>query len=214
MLFVTDRADGGATVHVYLADFAGTQAQLRIVSLARQQLHRCAGRTSQLRPFARKHFHTMNGTAYRDVAQRQRIAVLDRRIATTNQLHPCNNALGGDDVTAFSIRIAKQCQVGAAVRIIFQSLDFGENAILVATKIHLAVMLLMTATHVTGSNVTVVIASGGMVLLLHQFRVGRTLVQVWINHFNDCAASGRSRFDFNQCHYLASPCAISAKFIS
>src|SRR5512135_1265746 len=59
MFAVTDFTNGGTAIDVHLANFAGTQTQLRITAFAGQQLHRCAGGTRQLRTFVRQHLDCM-----------------------------------------------------------------------------------------------------------------------------------------------------------
>src|SRR6266704_3608306 len=49
VLLVADFADGGAAIHVYFADLAGTQAHLGVAALAREKLHRGARSASELR---------------------------------------------------------------------------------------------------------------------------------------------------------------------
>src|SRR5687768_7346681 len=80
MLLVADLADGGAAVDVHLADLARAQADLGVVALAREQLHRGAGRARELRALAGEHLDAMDGGADRDVPERERVARLDRRL--------------------------------------------------------------------------------------------------------------------------------------
>src|SRR5947208_9519912 len=79
VLFVTDFADGRAAIDVHFADFAGAKPQLRVGAFACKQLHAGTGRTRELRTLARLHLHAVNRRADRNIAQRERIARLDRR---------------------------------------------------------------------------------------------------------------------------------------
>ena len=86
MLDVADFADRRAAFGRHLAHFAGAKTQRRVDAFARDQLHAGAGGTRDLRTLARLHLDAMHGRADRDVAQRQRVADLDRRIAARDQL--------------------------------------------------------------------------------------------------------------------------------
>ena len=55
-----------------------------------------------------------------------------------------------------------------AVRIIFDALNLGGNAILVATEVDNAVVVLVTTALVTGGDVAVVVAAGVLDLLFQQ----------------------------------------------
>jgi hypothetical protein len=123
------------------------------------------------------------------------------------------NALGRQDVAALAIGVAQQCQVGAAVRVVFQALYLGWDTVLVALEVHHAVVLLVTTTHVTRGDVAIVVTARSAVLLLDQRSMGLALVQVWIDHAHHGAAPRRCRFKFNQCHDVY-PCSLAAKLIS
>src|SRR6185312_15271814 len=83
---VADFADRGAALHRDAAGFARTQAQRGITGFARDQLRGSTGTARELRALARLHLDAMHRGADRDVAQRQRIAGLDRRLAASDQL--------------------------------------------------------------------------------------------------------------------------------
>src|SRR3989304_1589962 len=72
VLGVADLADGGATVYVHLAHLAALQAHLRIVALARDELHAGAGGAPDLRPASGLQLHAVDGRADRGVAGRER----------------------------------------------------------------------------------------------------------------------------------------------
>src|SRR5690606_18094291 len=148
MLFVADFTDGGAAIDVHLAHLAGTQTQLRIAAFAGEQLYARARGARQLRTLARLHFDAVDGRADRDVAQRQGVADLDRRFRTADEFHARRHALGRDDVATLAVHVAQQRQVRAAVRVVLDTLDLGRHAVLVATEIDLAIVLLVTAADV------------------------------------------------------------------
>ena len=189
MLFIADFADGGAALDVHLAHFAGAQAQLGVTALAREELHRGAGRARDLRAFAGQHLDAMHGGADRNIAQRQGIARLDRRFRTRHELHAHRDALGRDDVAALAVRVAQQGQVGAAVRIVFQALDLGRDAVLGALEIDDAVMLLVATALVAHGDMAVVVAPGALGLRFEQRGVGLALVQVGVDDLDQGAAA-------------------------
>ncbi len=67
----------------------------------------------------------------------------------------------------------------STVRIVFDALDDGRNAILVvATEVDQTIVLLVTTTDVTGGDATVVVTTTGLALLLDQRSIRSALVQV------------------------------------
>src|SRR6185312_16172839 len=121
VLRVADFADRRAALGRHLAHFAGAKTQRCITALARDELRGCAGRTRHLRALARLHLDAVHRRADRDIAQRQRIAGLDRRIAARHQLIADLRALGRDDVAALAVDVAQERDVRRAVRIVFDA---------------------------------------------------------------------------------------------
>src|SRR3569832_832197 len=78
--------------------------------------------------------------------------------------------------------------MGAAVRIVLQTLDHAGDADLVTTEIDDAIMLLVTATLMTHGDAAEVIAAA--------------LLQARLHHLDYKAAAGGGRLYFNQCHRL------------
>src|SRR3989304_6346773 len=146
--------------------------------------------------------------ADRDIAQRQGIARLNRRSRTAHQARAGRDSLGGDDVTALAVGVAQQSQVGAAVRIVFQALDRGRDTILVALEIHHAVMLLVAAPHMAGSDMAIIIAARGPGLFFQQRRDWLALVQIRVDQAHYGALPRGCWFQFNQCHDDY-PCTLS-----
>ena len=66
---------------------------------------------------------------------------------------------GMQDVALFAIGIVQQGDVGAAIRIVFDGLDLGRHAFLVATEIDGAVLPLVTAAAVPHHDFAVVVAA-------------------------------------------------------
>src|SRR6185436_11827577 len=207
VLFVADFADGGAAVDMYLADFTGAQAQLCIGAFARQQLYRGSRGTRQLRALAGQHFDAVDRCAHRHVAQRQRIADLDRRLRAIEDFLTHGHALGCDDVTALAVGVTQQRQAGAAVRIIFQALHLGGNAVLVAQEIDDAIVMLVPAALMARGDMAAVVAPGTLALFLDQRRNRLALMQVGVDDLDQRAPAGGRRFDFDERHLLDLPCS-------
>jgi hypothetical protein len=178
---VADFTDRGAAVRRHLAHFAGAKAQRGVTLLAGDQLRRGPGRTRDLRLLAGLHLDAMHRGADRDVAQRQRVADLDRRVAARHQLVADGDALGSDDVAALAVGIAQQRDVRGAVGIVFDALDTAGDAFLVALEIDDAVVLLVPATLVANRDPAVVVATTRAGLRFDQCCVRRTLVQVGVD---------------------------------
>src|SRR5713101_6125490 len=202
VLLVADFADGGAAIHVYFADLAGTQAHLGVAALAGEKLHRGAGRARELRAPTRLHLDAVNRGADRNVPERQRIARLDRRLHARQKLHSGREALGGDDVAAFAVGVTEQREVCAPVRIVFQPLDLRGDTVLVAAEIDDAVMLLVAPALVAHGDVAVDVAARLPRLLLDQRLVRPALVQVRVHQLNELPPAGRCGFDFDERHGL------------
>ncbi len=99
----------------------------------------------------------------------------------------------------------------AAVRVVFQPLHFGHDAVLVAAEIYHAIVLLVAAALMAGGDMAAVIAPASFRFPLHQRRIRRALVQLRAHYFDYRAAPWRGRFYLDKSHYLFSP---AAKLIS
>src|SRR6478672_1725964 len=194
-------ADCRAAFDVHAAHFTGTQTDLSVCAFTRHQHDTRTGSTRHLRALARQHLYAMHRGADRDIANRQAVARLDRRFRAIHQLVTNGDALRRDDVLTLAIGIAQQCDMRGAVRIVFDTLDLGGDAILVATKIDDAIVLLVTTTDVTGGDVAVVVTAGSFRFLLDQTGERTAFVQVGIDDLDHAAAAGRGRLHFNECHY-------------
>src|SRR5258708_9292306 len=205
VLFVADFADGGGAGDMHLAVVAGTQAQLRIGALARQQLHRSPRGSRQLRAFAGQHFDAVDGGAHRHIAQRQRIADLDRRRRPVDDLLPDRHALGRDDVTALAVGVTQERQTGAAVRVVFQALYPGGNAVLVTHEIDDTIVMLVPPALMARGDVAAVVAAGTLALFLDQRGNRLALVQVGVDNLDQRAPAGGCWFDFDKRHFTWPP---------
>src|SRR4029077_4304841 len=89
ILFVANLTDGGPAIDVHFANFSRSQPQLRVGPFTRQQLNGCSGSARDLRAFAREHLDAMDRGPDRDIAQRQSVTDLDRRLCPAYHLCPC-----------------------------------------------------------------------------------------------------------------------------
>src|SRR5690606_21177515 len=211
VLVVRDFAQGRTALSQYFTHFAGAQTHGHVVALTGYQLSRSTSGTRDLSTLARLQLDTMNGRTHRNIAQRQAVASLDRRVGTGNQLIARHHALGRDDVATLAIGIQQQRDVRSTVRVILDALNNGRNAILVATKIDQTVMLLVATANVASGDTTVVVTTTGLGLLFQQRSVRSALVQVLPNHLDNKAAASGSRFAFNDCHDAPLYSALLAK---
>src|SRR5690606_31479238 len=168
VFFVAHFADGRAALDVHAAHFARAQAHLGVGTFTGQQHRRGAGRTRQLRALAGGHLDAVDRRTHGDVADRQRVAHADRRITAGNQRGADFQAARGDDVATLAVGIAQQRDVRGAVRIVFQALDLGRDAVLVATEIDHAIVPLVPAATMAHRDVAVVVAARATGFLLEQ----------------------------------------------
>src|SRR5437899_548613 len=202
VLLVADLADRGAAVDVHLTDLTRTQPQLRVAALSRKQLNRGAGGARKLCAPAGLHLDAVNRGADRDVPQRQGITRFDRRLHPGHELSAGSHTLGRNDVAALAVGIAKQGDVRAPVRVVFEPLYVRRDAVLVAAKIDDAVILLVPAALVAHCDVTIDIAAGLLRLLLDQGLIRPALVQIRIYELDELPPAGRGGFDFDERHGL------------
>src|SRR5205823_7917837 len=99
-----------------------------------------------------------------------------------------------------AIGVEKEREVRAAVGIVFQPLDLGHDAILVAAKVNDAVVALVTAPLVSCRDVAVAVAARAALLADDELVDRTALVQVGIDDLDHGAPARRSRFDFDEWH--------------
>jgi predicted SpoU family rRNA methylase len=97
---------------------------------------------------------------------------------------------------ALAVGVAQQRDVRGTVRVVFDTLDLGRNAILVATEVDNTVVLLVTTADVTGGDVTVVVTASGLGLLFDQRCQRTALVQVGLTTLTMPRRPGEVGFTF------------------
>ena len=200
VVLVADFADGGAAIDMHTTHLTRAQTHLGVAAFACQQHGRCTRRTRQLRALAGHHFHTVDSGPDRNVADGQRVAGTDGCILTRHDAGPDGQAARRDDVATLAIGVAHQCDMRRTVGVVLQTLHARRDTVLVATEIDDAIMALVTAATLANGDVTVVIAPGAALFRLQKAGKGSTLVQLWMHNLDHATATGRSRFDFDQCH--------------
>ena len=73
-----------------------------------------------------------------------------------------------NDVGALAIGVANQSNVRSAVGVVFDAFNFGRYAILDATEVDHAVVVLVTTAFVAGGDVTIVVATRFLELWFQQ----------------------------------------------
>src|SRR5690606_16410522 len=121
VLAVGHFAQGSAAIAGHLAYFAGAQTHGHVLTFAGHQLHGGAGTAGNLCALAGLHFHTMHCAAQRDVAQRQAVAGLDRRIDAAHQLVTHSDLGRRNHVAALAVGVQQQSDVRRAVRVVLQA---------------------------------------------------------------------------------------------
>src|SRR5690606_9738792 len=171
-----------------------------VVTFTGYQLNGSASAASELCALARLELNTVNGATQRNVAQRQTVTCFDRRFGTGHQYITCSHLVRGDDVATLAVCVQQQGDVCSSVRVIFQSLNLGRNAVLVATEIDNTVLLLVPATDVASCDSTLIVTTTGLGLVCQQRRVSTPFVQLRVYHFHYETAAWRGGFTLNDCH--------------
>src|SRR5512139_168071 len=200
VVFVAHLADRGAAVDVHLAHLGGAQADRRVEAFAGHQLHRGAGAAGQLAAAAGLQLDVVDDRADRDVADRQGVARLDRRVGARRDRIARAHALGREDVAALAVGVQHQREVRAAVRVVLEPLDLARHAVLRTHEVDDAVVVAVTATLVPRGDAAHVVAGTGAVLVRGERSDRLALVQVRAVCLHDEAAARRRRFGLDESH--------------
>ena len=127
----------------------------------------------------------MNQTTHRNIAQRHRVTGLDRRIDSRLNSVAYRDAFRRDYVASLAVSILQQDDVCRTVRIIFDALDSGFDAVLVALEINDPILLLVAATYVSSGDPTLIITASGLALFLQERTMRFAAIQVRIRDLYD-----------------------------
>src|SRR5690606_26498446 len=200
VLTVGNFTDRGAALSVNLTHLTRAQTQSDVLTFFSQNLYCCTSRASQLTAFTRLHFHVVHRGTERDVAQRQCIAGLDRRLRARSDLIASLQTFRRNNVATLTIRILDQRNVRRAVRIILKALYLTGDTVFITTEIDYAILLLVTTTLMTGRDAAVVITATILLLRLCQRSIRSTFVQILTDHLDDKTAARRSRLTLYNRH--------------
>src|SRR5688572_8656832 len=178
VVFVADFADRRATVDVHLAHLGRPQTDRRVEPFARHELCGGPGAARELTAPARLELDVVDLRADRNVADRQRVACLDRGLGARLDRVACRDALRREDVTTLAVCVEHERDVRVAVGVVLESLDLAWHAVLRAAEVDDTVALLMAAALVPRREPTLVVARARALLARRQRGDRATLVQV------------------------------------
>ena len=159
MFQIADFTDRRAAIHMNLAKLAGRHAEQGVIAFLCHELCRNTGAADKLGSFADLEFNVMNGRTNRNVLQRKRIANLDVRFRTRNDLIADVQSVRCKNITLLTINIVEERNAGAAVRIVFNRSDTSRNPVLVAFEIDNAIKALMSAALMANGQTALLIAA-------------------------------------------------------
>ena len=210
LFFVTNFTDSCTAIYANFAHFTRTQTNLCVSTFFCKQYRRSTSRTCNLCTFTWFHFDTVNSCTNRNIADRQSVTYFDSSFSTGNQYCTGLNTTRSNDVATLTICIAQQRDKCSTVRVIFDTLYFCRDTVFVTFKIYDAVMMFMTTTFMTGSDMTIVVTTGSRIFLFQQRCIRCTFVQTFCYHANHAATACRGRLHFNDCHFVYSLSAAAA----
>src|SRR5215472_3701497 len=182
---VAHLANRGHTVHGKLADFARRQFHEGNFALLAQQLRGTASRTDHLPAATGIELQVVHHGPRRNVLELQRIAGKNVRAFARGNRGADLQPDGVNDVALLASGVVQQRQVRAAVRVVLDGRHFRGHADFVATKVHLAVLLLMTAAAMPDHHLALVVAPAGTLFRLEEGFLGLLLGDVALVHDGD-----------------------------
>jgi len=138
----------------------------------------------------------VNQGTNRNIADRQGIARLDRRLLARLNLVAGAYVFRRDDVSTLAVRVENQREMRASIRIVFDALDLTDDTVLVTTKIDDAITSLMTTAAMTRRDPALVVTTARLGLLCDERLVRLTLVQLWRIDLDRKTAACRCRSEF------------------
>ena len=211
VVFVADLADDGAAFHLDQAIFAGGQTNLRISAFLCHQLSLLTCCADELSAAADVQFDAGDDGTPGDVGDGQAVAGLD--VCCGAGFHHVASLQAGlrDDISLGAIFVLDQCDVGAAVGIVFQTQD-GCLTFLITLEVDDTVDLLAAAASVANGDTTIVVAAALLVQNLGEAALGLSLFinALELGHRHVAACGGRGLV-FTNSHAALPPYTICSK---
>ena len=132
---VADGADGGHGVHGNLANFAGGQTNLSVLTFLSHELSAHTGGANHLAAAAGLDFHIVDQGTNGNVGDGQRVAGLDVGVGTGDDGLAHLNAQRSQDVALLAIGVVQQGDERAAVGIVLDGGNLGGDVQLVALEV-------------------------------------------------------------------------------
>src|SRR3954462_7742291 len=145
VLEVADLTDRGVAADVHFAHLDGGKTEGRPVVFARHELRKRTGRAGHLAALPFLQLDVVNRRAEGDFRERERVADQDVRTRTGRNRRADFQAVRGEDVSLLAVRVVEQGDARRAVRVVLDRRDLGRDAVLPATEVDLAILLLVTA---------------------------------------------------------------------
>ena len=169
---VADRADRGPAHLVDAAHLARRHHDDRITRFARHQTAHRTGATRDLTALAREEFDVVHIESDRDVAETHRVTGLRLGLGAVLDDRSNLEALGREDVTLQSVRVADQRDVRTAVGVVLDRLDRSRDPLFVPLEVDQAVVATSASTTTPGGHAAVAVTSARPVLRLEQRLLG------------------------------------------
>jgi len=128
---VTDSSNGRAATNIYISDFTGWHAELRVWTILRNQLDAGSSRTCDSCAAAWSGFDCVNHCSNWDIAKWQVVAWLDIRTWAILDLGPLSNAIWSDDVTLLAICKVKKSDSSGTIWVVLDMRDCCRDAIFI-----------------------------------------------------------------------------------
>src|SRR3954451_1488230 len=161
---VADLADGGAAVDGDTAHLGRRKAERGEVTFLGDELHARTGAAGHFPSRTRLQLDVVDNGTDGDVAKRQCVAGADLRAVAGLQQVADHRAAGGEDVALLTVEVVQQEDATVAVGVVLDGGDLRRHAVLRALEVDDAVLLLVTATAVSGRLAAARVTAAGAVL--------------------------------------------------
>src|SRR5713101_7001839 len=160
VLDVADLADRRVADDRDPPHLARWHADLRVVSLAGEQLGRHARRADDLAALAAAELDVVHRAAQRNARQRQRVPRFDVGLRSADHLVTDGQTDGRQDVALLAISVGQQRDPRAPVRVVLDRADGRRDVQLVALEVDDPVELAVAATLVADGDLSLRVAAG------------------------------------------------------